>query len=125
MKTVVQHACDPSATITSIINYANATHESILNPPDANIYFSALLSNQIPLTTQAGIVGLLIAPSKDIESEGGRKRNEDRVISPDLCHTYLLAVSTHVDCVLELWNLGRLDSRHFDNFMKVSATSIT
>ena len=134
MKKVVQHACDPTATINSILNFANELHhESIVsNPSAANTYFSALLpsstlspssssssrsNNNIPLLTQAGIVGLLLVPSKEIEEEGVR---EMKTMTPDLCHLYLVAFSSHVNCVLDMWNSGKLDSKCFNDLMKVS-----
>lgn len=129
MKSVVQHACDPSATITSILNISNNNHseESISNPENASIYFSALLSNsdQIPISTQVGIVGLLLAPMNDIVDQHQNQRGllgsslNISVVDADLCRTYLMAFSRHVDAVLDLWRMARLESRHFADLMKV------
>ena len=127
MKSVVQHACDPSATITSILNISNNNHseESISNPENASIYFSALLSNsnQIPISTQVGIVGLLLAPMNDIvdqhQQRGLGSSLNISVVDADLCRTYLMAFSRHVDAVLDLWRMARLESRHFADLMKV------
>jgi len=115
---------------------------------ESNSYFSALLSNQSPVANKSGLVGLLLVPCPEIvlsyetnssTSTSGAGNGNNRSgsnnaggnasaaaapaapavgMNPDLCRLYLVAVSTHVDAILELWNLGILDSRRFDELMK-------
>ncbi len=109
---------------------------------ESNHYFSALLSNQPQISNRSGIIGLLLVPCPEIVSSYERSTASNSNISdndndnaggnatrtvapaqgmnPELCRLYLVAVSTHVDAILELWNHGTLDSRRFDDLMKVS-----
>ena len=83
------------------------------------------------VSTQVGIVALLLVPMNDFVqaarlSNTSSTRDRDtsntdqpRFITADLCRTYLMAFSRHVDDVLDLWRMARLESSHFANLMKV------
>lgn len=113
MNVTIQLACEPNATIESVLISSNGMTDLLSNPTDNDRYFTALLSNQPPLSNQQGIVGLLLLPCAEIV------RGEES-ITPELCKLYLIAVSNRIDSILDLWNLGKIDPRTFHNLMNVS-----
>jgi hypothetical protein len=144
MKVAIRLASKPSTSIDSVLTSTNGVVESLSNPTESSRYFAALLSNQPPLSNKCGIVGLLLVPCAELvqddkNNENGDNENDNNGgnnnggsngsgsnITPETSRMYLLAVSTHVDTILELWNNGKLDSNQFSDLMKAirSAASI-
>ena len=159
MKITIQLACDPNASIQSILTSAtngmsmmgggrdgNEPGATLLSSPEnTNLYFSALIANQPPLSNPSGIVGLLLLPcscmsiqvdamdanrmmamkreggSNDCNSNGNVGGSS--YVSPGICKSYLIAVAARIDSVLNEWNANRLDARYLTDLLKVSCIS--